>query len=351
MHGSGGRAAMDRPALLRENAPGYAAVALANIAREFPADVGHTVRGPEDLPRRPRERTPVFYGSFDWHSCVEMHWLLVRLLRSVPDVIPAADIRAELEARFDGAALAAEARFIADPDNRNRERPYGWGWGLALVHELAAWDDADARRWAARFAPLGDALAANFLGWLPLATYPIRYGVHANSAFGISLALPHARDRAAAGDPRLLDALVGAARRWYTGDVDYPGGWGPSGFDFLSPALTEAELMAQLLPGPAFAAWLARFLPGIASGEPMALFTPAVVSDARDGHIAHLHGLNASRAWCWRRLAEALPADDPRVTVARDAMARHAAAALPHAVGDDYMVEHWLAAYAVLLLA
>ena len=131
MQGSGGRAAMDRPALLRENAPGYAAVALANIAREFPADVWHTVRGPEDLPRRPRERTPVFYGSFDWHSCVEMHWLLVRLLRSVPDVIPAADIRAELEARFDGAALAAEARFIADPDNRNRERPYGWGWGQA----------------------------------------------------------------------------------------------------------------------------------------------------------------------------------------------------------------------------
>ena len=351
MQETDGSAVLDRLALLRANAPGYAAVALANVAREFPADVWQTVRGPDDLLRRPRERTPVFYGSFDWHSCVEMHWLLVRLLRSVPDVIAAAEIRAELEARFDGAALAAEARFIADPDNRNRERPYGWGWGLALVHEIAAWDDPDGRRWAARLAPLADALAANFLGWLPLATYPVRHGVHANSAFGISLALAHARDRAAAGDLRLFDALVGAAQGWYADDADYPGAWEPSGFDFLSPALTEAELMAQLLPGPVFAAWLARFLPGIAAGEPRTLFTPAVVSDARDGHIAHLHGLNASRAWCWRRLAEALPSDDPRAAIAWDAMASHAAAALPHAVGDDYMVEHWLVAYAVLLLA
>ena len=351
MHGFGGVAAIDRQALLRAHAPSYARVALANIAREFPADVWHTVRGPDDLPRRPRERTPVFYGSFDWHSCVEMHWLLVRLLRAVPREIPAMAIRAELEARFDGAKLSAEARFIADPDNRNRERPYGWGWGLALVHELASWDDPDGRRWAARFEPLADALASNFLGWLPRATYPVRYGVHANSAFGISLALGHAHARSAAGDPALLDALVGAARRWFADDVDYPGAWEPSGFDFLSPALTEAELMAQLLPGPTFAAWLGRFLPGIAAGEPRALFTPAFVSDAHDGHIAHLHGLNASRAWCWRRLAEALPASDPRAVFARDAMARHAAAALPNVVGGDYMVEHWLAAYAVLLLS
>ena len=342
---------LDRRALLRANAPAYAAVALANIDREFPADVWHTVRGPEDLPRRPRERTPVFYGSYDWHSCVEMHWLLVRLLKCVPGALPEAAIRAGLEARFDEAALAAEARFIGDPDNRNRERPYGWGWGLALQHELTAWDDADGRRWASRFVPLGDALAANFLGWLPLATYPVRHGVHTNSAFGISLALPHGHDRAAAGEPALRDALVSAAHRWYADDADYPGGWEPSGFDFLSPALTEAELMAQLLPGPAFAAWLTRFLPGIPVGEPRALFTPAFVSDARDGHIAHLHGLNASRAWCWRRLAEALPAGDPRIGVAMDAMARHAATALPQAVGGDYSVEHWLAAYAVLLLA
>ena len=245
----------------------------------------------------------------------------------------------------------AEARFIADPDNRNRERPYGWGWGLALVHELAAWDDPDARRWSARFDLFRQALEGNFLGWLPLATYPVRHGVHANSAFAISLALPCARDRAAAGKPGLLDALVGICERWYAADADCPGAWEPSGFDFLSPALTEAELMAQLLPGRTFGSWLGRFLPGLAAGEPRALFTPAVVSDARDGHIAHLHGLNASRAWCWRRLAEALPPDDPRAAVAWDAMARHAAAALPYAVGDDYMVDHWLAAYAVLLLS
>ncbi len=351
MEGFGGGSDTERRTILRARAHAYARVALANIAREFPADLWHTAHGPDDLPHRPRERTPVFYGSFDWHSCVEMHWLLVRLLRAVPTEIPAPAIRAELESRFDAAKLAAEARFIADPDNRNRQRPYGWGWCLALVHEIATWDDADGRRWATRFEPLAEALAANFMGWLPNATYPVRYGIHSNSAFGISRALGHARDRAAAGDPALLDALVGAARRWFADDVDYPGGWEPSGFDFLSPALAEAELMAQLLPRATFAAWLARFLPGIAAREPRALFTPAIVSDERDGHIAHLHGLNASRAWCWRRIAAALPAGDPRIVVAREAMARHAAAALPHAVGADYMVDHWLAAYAVLLLA
>ena len=224
-------------------------------------------------------------------------------------------------------------------------------WGLALVHELATWDDPDARRWSARFDPLRQALEGNFLGWLPLATYPVRYGVHANSAFAISLALPCARDRAAAGEPGLLDALVGVCERWYAADGDYPGAWEPSGFDFLSPALTEAELMAQLLPGPAFGAWLDRFLPGLAAGEPRALFTPAVVSDARDGHIAHLHGLNASRAWCWRRLAESLPGGDPRIGPALAAARVHGEAALPHVEGDHYMVEHWLAAYAVLMLS
>jgi hypothetical protein len=148
----------------------------------------------------------------------------------------------------------------------------------------------------------------------------------------------------------LLDATTSAALRWYADDADYPAAWEPSGWDFLSPALVEAELMAELLPAGEFVGWLDRFLPGLAGEEPAAIFTPAVVSDSSDGQIAHLHGLNASRAWCWRRLAEELPEDDARVEPALQAMRRHAEAALPHVVGDDYMVEHWLAAYAVLLL-
>ena len=181
---------------------------------------------------------------------------------------------------------------------------------------------------------------------MPKATYPVRTGLHANSAFGLSRALPYARMRA----PELAAAIESAAQRWYAADAGYPGGWEPSGHDFLSPALAEAELMACLRSEQEFAGWLGAFLPGLAAGAPPSLFTPAIVSDTADGQIAHLHGLNLSRAWCWRRLAEALPADDARIPVCLAAARQHAEASLPHVTTDDYMVTHWLAAYAVLLL-
>ena len=336
--------------ILNVNAAAYARVALANVAREFPGDAWHTWQSPDDEVARPRERNPAFWGSFDWHSSVEMFWLLVRLARLVPGSVPLDEIRATLERRLTPEALAAEAAFIAHPDNRNRERPYGWGWALALVHELEEWDDPDARRWGGAARQLADAIAGNFLDWLPRATYPVRVGVHSNSAFGLGLALPYAEARARAGDARLQNAVTATAHRWFDDDEDYPGGWEPSGFDFLSPALVEAELMGRIGPPAGFPTWLGRFLPGIAAGLPAALFTPAVVSDARDGQIAHLHGLNLSRAWAWRRIARALPPGDPRIDRATSAAWRHAEAGLPRVVGEDYTVEHWLAAYAVLLL-
>jgi hypothetical protein len=175
--------------------------------------------------------------------------------------------------------------------------------------------------------------------------------VHYNSAFGMSRALDHAHAQARGGDRALLDAITAKAYDWFGGDTMYPAAWEPSGHDFLSPALCEAELMAKILPEGEFGLWLSVFLPGIAGGEPATLFKPAVVSDAADGQIAHLHGLNASRAWCWRRIAESLPAGDPRVGPAVAAARTHAGAALPHVVGDDYAVEHWLACYAVLMLS
>jgi DUF2891 family protein len=331
---------------LRTNAAEYARTALANIQREFPTSLWHQMQHANDLPVRPRERTPVFYGSFDWHSCVEMHWVLVRLLRDVPESVAEAEIRAALNAQFTAAGLEAEARFMGDPANRHRERPYGWGWALQLVHDVATWDDPDARHWSQHFQPLAKALSANFRDWLPRATYPVRYGVHPNSAFGISRSLPYAR----LADPHLLEMLVAKAQTWFAADTDYPTAWEPSGADFLSPALCETELLAQLMPPDAFSRWLSAFLPRLADRQPAALFTPAVVSDPTDGQIAHLHGLNLSRAWCWRRIAETLPSSDPRVHVAREAMRKHAAAALPHVTGSDYMLEHWLAAYAVLLM-
>jgi len=336
--------------LLRAEAEGYAQVALTNIRREFPSGVYHDMTAPGDFPFRPKARTPAFYGSYDWHSCVEMHWLLLRLLRVAEDVIPAKEIRSALNAHFRPMALAAEVEFITSRDGL-RERPYGWAWALALAHEAASLDDPDGKKWSSALQPLADAVAGCFLDWLPNATYPVRYGVHANSAFGMALALDHAQAQARAGDRALLDAITAKAHAWFGGDTMYPAAWEPSGHDFLSPALCEAELMARILPQAEFGTWLSVFLPGIAGGRPGTLFTPALVSDSADGQVAHLHGLNASRAWCWRRIAESLPAGDPRIGPAVAAARTHAGAALPHVVGDDYMVEHWLACYAVLMLS
>ena len=336
--------------VLRAEAGSYARVALTNLRREFPAGLQHTMTAAGDFPYRPRARTPVFYGSYDWHSSVAMHWLLVRLLRVAADCVPAAEIRKLMSARLGRVALAAEEEFISGRDGL-AERPYGWGWVLALVHEAASWDDPDGARWATALTPLADRVGRLFLQWLPRAAYPVRHGVHGNSAFGLSRALPYAAARAASGDRALLDAITAKAHAWFGSDMLYPGSLEPSGCDFLSPALAEAELMAQVLGPDDFAEWLGVFLPGIEHGEPAALFTPVVVPDPADGYLAHLHGLNASRAWCWRRLAETLPDGDPRIGAAVSAARAHALAALPHVVGDDYTIEHWLAAYAVLMLS
>ena len=326
-----------------------AEVAIANIGREYPHHEAWLQTGPGDGPRRPRDAHPAFFGSFDWHSCVEMHWVLVRLLRSGEAGLPAERMRSALAGLLTPAALRAEAAFFARDEARGNERPYGWGWLLRLHHDLATWDDADAASWAAGMRPLAEVFVARLVEWLPRLTYPVRHGVHGNSAFALSLALPAADRLAGEGRPELRDAIHSAALRWFGADRDAPAAWEPSGADFLSPVLTEAELMARILEPPAFDAWLEAFLPGLRRSEPPALFSPALVSDPSDGQIAHLHGLNLSRAWCLRRLAGALPRDDPRAAALVAAADRHAAAALPHVVGSDYMVEHWLAAYAVLL--
>jgi len=341
-------AATRRHDLLRTRAAGFAEVAVKNIRTEFPSYIASLMRQPGDSPRRPRDVFPAFYGSFDWHSCVEMHWLLVRLLRTLPGTLPESEIRAALDENLTEQNLAAEAATFRG--GRRPVRPYGWGWALTLAHELDVWDDADARRWSAYLKPLTEAITEALLEWLQKSTYPSRSGLHSNTATGLRRSLAFARRRAAAGEPALLEALAEAAERWYAGDADYPAAWEPDGADFLSPALVEAEFVAALWPPERALPWLDAFLPDIAASRPATLFTPALVSDDSDGQIAHLHGLNLSRAWCWRRLAELLPADDPRVPVMLDAAERHAEPELAHTGGSDYMVEHWLAAYAVLYL-
>ena len=336
-----------RRGLLAANADAYARVAMSNVRREYPTHVSYWIGGPGSL-ASPRELHPAFYGSFDWHSCVEMHWVLVRLLRTMPGLPAEREMRAALDANLTEGALVTEAAYVAG--HPTFERPYGWGWALALANELAGWGDADGARWLAHLRPLAAAIRDRLREWLPKATYPLRMGMHGNSAFGLTLALADARTEARAGRPALEREIVAAAKRWFAGDRDYPASWEPSGSDFLSPALTEATLMREILDAGAFRDWLDAFLPRLAAGEPRALLEPAIVSDASDPQIAHLHGLNLSRAWCMRRIAEALGGGDPRSGVLADAIARHADASLAAAVGSDYMVEHWLAAYAVLLL-
>ena len=196
----------ERRRRLEAAAGDYARVALVNVTREYPHHEGHLQDGPGTIPP-PRALHPAFYGSFDWHSCVEMHWLLVRLLRLTPDRVPEAEIREVLGRHLAAEPLAAEAAFFAGAGRRTFERPYGWGWALMLAAEATAWRDPHARRWAANLGPLAAALVERFLDWLPRATYPLRYGMHGNSAFGLSLALPFARQLADGGAPALLEAI------------------------------------------------------------------------------------------------------------------------------------------------
>jgi hypothetical protein len=319
----------------------FARLALSHVEREYPSKLDHVLRDETDL-RAPSELHPLFYGSFDWHSCVHGYWLLATLLRRHPDIAEAETIRALLERQLTPENVAAEVEYLAQPMRAGFERPYGWAWVLMLAAELTR---HESESWAATIAPLSGAIVTRFTEFLPKAAYPVRAGTHFNTAFAFSISLEYA---AVASDPVLASLLREKAVAWYGDDVECQA-WEPSGDDFLSPALMEAECMRRVLSSSDFARWLDSFLPRLAEREPAALFEPVEVSDRADGKIAHLDGLNLSRAWCWRALAHGWPEDDARRKIAHDAAARHLAASLPHVAGD-YMGEHWLATYALLAL-
>ncbi|HEY2358882.1 MAG TPA: DUF2891 domain-containing protein [Phenylobacterium sp.] len=327
--------------LTPEMASSFARIALGHVTREYPNKLDHVLEGPADA-RGPRDLHPIFFGSFDWHSCVHGYWLLGALLRREPGIPEATAIRALFDDAFTKGKVAGEVAYLARPSARGFERPYGWGWLLKLQAELLSHED---RRWAEALQPLAAAFADRFRDFLPKAHYPIRTGVHSSTAFAIALAQDYA---AAAGDARLTALFVEKVRAWYLGDRDAQA-WEPSGDEFLSATLMEAECLRRLLPAEEFAPWLADFLPRAAQRQPATLFTPAVVSDRSDGKIAHLDGLNFSRAWCWRELAATLPPGEPLASLAEATAQEHMAASLPHVAGD-YMGEHWLASFALLAL-
>ena len=328
------------PKLTEETATRLAGIALGHVAREFPHKPDHVFEGPDDV-YRARDLHPVFHGSFDWHSCVHGYWMLARLLRRFPAMAPAAAIRILFDAQLTPAKLGIELGYLRRPSAAGFERPYGWAWLLKLATELKLFDAV----WPVAIDPLAGAFADGFRAFLPKAVYPVRTGTHANSAFALALARDYA---VASGDDALLGLLWRKAVDWFGRDRDCQA-WEPGGDEFLSPALVEAEAMRRLLPKREWMIWFDGFLPGLAEGRPETLFRPVAVSDRNDGKIAHLDGLNLSRAWCWRSLAGALRGDDPRRAAMNAAASAHLAASLPH-LAESYMGEHWLATYAVLAL-
>jgi hypothetical protein len=310
----------------------FAKIALGHVTREYPNVIAHAA---------PSSVHPIFHGSYDWHSCVHSYWLLATVYRRFPELEEHAAIASLLDGAFTKAKIAGERDYLESATLRGFERPYGWAWFLMLQAELMRHD----RDWAARLAPLAELFVTRFRNHLPKATYPVRSGVHGNTAFALALTQEYSF---VADDARLSALVREKARAWYETDRDCQA-WEPSGEDFLSPALTEAECMRRVLGPEEFAPWFSAFLPRLAMREPATLFTPAHVSDRHDGRIVHLDGLNLSRAWCWRSLGLALAEDDPVRDIAARAADRHLAASLPH-VSGDYMGEHWLSSFALLAL-
>ncbi len=327
-----------------ETASRFARVALGHVTREYPSKLDHVMADANGV-RAPRRLHPIFFGSFDWHSCVHAHWLLTRLCRRIPALPEADRIRQLLDSQFTPDKVAGEVAYLLRPEAHSFERPYGWAWLLMLESELARHGTDEGRRWATVLQPLAEIFVRRFEEFLPLATYPARAGTHSNTAFALLLTLEYSE----AIDDRDLSALCrGKARAWYGRDRDCQA-WEPSLDEFLSPALIEAALMRRVLAVEEFSAWFAQFLPAAARGAPVTLFEPATVSDRQDGKIVHLDGLNLSRAWCWRLIIDGLPLSDPLRGRAEQTIAAHLRSALER-INESYMGGHWLASFALLAL-
>jgi Protein of unknown function (DUF2891) len=337
----GGSAQEAELALTDAGADRFAALVLNCVHREYPNKLDHVMNGAGEV-MAPKELHPAFYGCFDWHSSVHGHWMLLRLLRDHPDMARAAEIRAVLDEDLAPDRIAAEVAYLGQDNRRSFERTYGWAWLLKLSAELRSWEDPAATRWAKALQPLADELVTQFKAFLPKQTYPIRTGVHPNTAFSLELALDYAQ---AVQDEPFEALMRERSWAWFGGDRNGPLAWEPGGEDFLSPCLEEAALMSRVLPHQAFHRWIRPFLPGLPGG-----LKPAVVSDRTDPKIVHLDGLNLSRARALNRLAAALGPRDPRSAGLRRLADRHARASLPHLASGNYEGEHWLATFAVRML-
>jgi len=320
-----------------------ARLALAAVTREYPSQVSHLMRGDQDA-RPPRELTPAFYGSFDWHSSVHGHWCLVRGLRCGLAGDLSAQAQATLAKHLTAERMASEAAYLGAPERAGFERPYGLAWLLQLAAELREWGSSGCE-WLEAIGPLEALAVERLASWLPRLRHPIRSGEHSQTAFAMGLALDWART---AGDRAFADLLVARARAFHESDRNAPIEYEPSGHDFLSPALGEADLMRRVLEPPAFARWLAGFLPDLETDRARAWLTPVEVLDRVDGKLAHLDGLNLSRAWMLEGVVSRLSADDPRGAPIERAAREHRRAGLEAAARSvEYAGAHWLGSFAM----
>jgi hypothetical protein len=324
----------------------FAELALACVHQEYPNKIAHVMHGDADA-QPPRALTPAFCGCFDWHSAVHGHWLLVRLVRLYPEASFAPRARAALARSLTPENIAAEVRYLEGEDRASFERPYGLAWLLQLDAELHEWNDPQARQWEQALAPLARLCARRLTTWLPRLTRPVRVGEHSQTAFALGLALDWARTT---GDTASAAVFESAVRRFFLADRDGPIGYEPSGEDFLSPCLGEADVVGRVLPPADFARWLTGFLPALPRDGRGDWLEPGIVSDPSDGKLIHLYGLNLSRAWMLEGIAARLPASDPRRSGLLAEARRHRDASLPNVTGQYYGGGHWLGSFATYLV-
>ena len=320
----------------QQQAERFATLALDCVHKEYPNKIAHAMNSDADL-KPPRELTPAFYGCYDWHSSVHGHWLLVRLVRLFPQAPFSQKARAAVARDLTAAKIAGEVKYLAGEGRTSFERPYGLAWLLRLAAELKEWEDPQAREWAGVLQPLESAVVARVSAWLPKLSHPIRTGEHNNTAFGMSLMLDYAR---VAGDRSFGSLLESRAREYYAKDRGCPIHYEPSGEDFLSPCLAEADLMRRVMSPAEFRTWFDAFLPRIQ-------LEPTRVSDVTDGKLYHLAGLNLSRAWMLKGIVSRLPASDARRNQLLDLARRLRQAGLDSIKGEHYEGGHWLGTFAV----
>ena len=324
----------------------FALLALACVHREYPNKIAHYLNSDADV-KPPRELTPAFFGCFDWHSCVHGHWLLARLARTEPNAPYVPRARAALARSLTAQNIAGEVRYLQEAGRPEFERPYGMAWLLQLAAELREWKDAEARQWSGALVPLEQAAVARLSGWLPKLSRPVRSGEHSQTAFALGLMVDWSR---IAGTREFEALLRSRIASFFLNDRNAPLEYEPSGEDFLSPALAEADVVRRILKPAEFAPWLKQFLPGIPADGSAGWLKPGVVTDPSDGKLAHLDGLNLSRAWMLEGIAHGLPEKDSRAPSLTAAAAVHRRLGLEAITGEHYEGGHWLGTFGAYLV-